>query len=655
MCNISIALTSLGNFKIYKWAVYRVYYPHKERRKKEQRKHMLVITNLGTLAALTPHISYCLQEHCNKPIFALNIFTPLSLSTIFNKKDSKKSKNSNKKLTKNINNIKEYTINIRKFTSKILEELIKTTRFYMDISTNGENECKMFQNKILEIADHHKDQDIAVVYLNGYDLSKEQANSGGEASELPYIGLYKVRFALKYFNEGSGKYINEIEIPGIIGISVIPLTGSYSVSYYKILFREKSLGSIRAFDNAVRASYVEALRFFLNSALSEITKSNNEEASSIDQDTVSLLVDTTHGINSVAAILNEVVHYSLPLMKYEILSRGLKLKNILFYNSDPFPHGLKDHINSLEYTKEANLSYYYRVLRDTTVSSLHSILMNLKELISKKDNIGQILSASYLIGNGLIHWGLYSLRKANQIPYNIVAKFVKVELIEESKKKELHINYTIPKNEITINEYTDVYKYCIARWLSYLVKEASDKLFEEDRYSTSRTIMNINKECLGNLATGNSNLECYSFKGLKSIIEVSKKSPWYKLLINELIDDVARIIYGVETEDKWIGKPLEEIRFLIPFEAININSQCILDQEISKSCDRIYIVKPLKKYLQYERRIRRNIIAHAGFTAVNKETFIVIGIKEGTGESDMKATGIAFCISDEFPFDILLK
>ena len=355
---------------------------------------------------------------------------------------------------------------------------------------------------------------------------------------------------------------------------------------------------------------------------------------------LTIIVDTTHGINNATTMMMEVFKESMPLIDYDTKRNNINKCTYLFYNSDPvIPRD-----NSLQITFENNISYYYTRTSSLPMKILTNKLINklLKDIIREKEKydekIVKILYNIYLINLGLVIWGVYGLNRIDKIDNQYKYSNI-IEINCQCYRSSINIIYKLRQFR------PNMFMILLTYWLYELLRESIEE------FSKEVIIKNLN--CWEKLIPNN-NVECYDFEKIKELlIEYSSDKPWKLKLIRDIINDSALLVLDNEIRE-WLNDPyrrlyyqtLENIFQLKEFDRkkscgdlLDVKSKCVGNVEY-------YCVTPMK-----EQRSLRNVIAHAGLTAVHRLVAFVFKdyIYEKEDKKERRCAFVGMCIAASFP------
>ena len=646
-------LSTLGDFSRYSPVFYRVFVEGEGSR---SRIPIVIATNVGPLALLAAHI-IDLRERYNGAghSFFLGFVTPITLSTV---------------IAKDVDDFRNLVTNPRVFLCRVSKDLVESIRFryqqvidfwqkYDDVERLcREKHCERIHyavNLEIEGCDSSKELEPIAYHIATEQLNKELNNSL-ELSSTSTMIVRKVKLEIIDLCSLIGRTSREkIEVPGYLGLFIVPQTGRYIGKNFVGLFREKSGDDVEVFVNVMRASYVRALRLATAFVCNKILNHGF--------DSVRVLIDTTHGLNIATSMLTQIVRDSLPLMGFELrkalANRSSKYSiRVYLYSSDP-ALGLHDkEFQSLKITVENNISYYFALEDVESVGTIGDVLRRVSSSILKTlrnyrgDHELKIferyLEALCMLNKGLVVWGLYTLDTLQEEP-RYVPTWLKIT-VKSAKENEMQVQLSIHSDKAgdlrALARVAD--KIEIGLWLTSLAKDVLREV--------SRMLRIEGVNCWSGVVD-DKNVVCYDLDKLKKLVtalnsehhdeevSISKVSIDF---MRELIEDLAKIILENEVKE-WIENASKRIQYFVP-PLFHIEEKKVSEarpcSEIlgEKKENHFYYLTPMKVQSN-----PRNVLAHAGLTAVHR--FVAIAF---TDTDDGKCRARAFCIAAPLPTGMII-
>jgi len=631
----------LGDFTKYRYAVYRVFYPRSD----GSRGRVLVVTNFAPLAMIAGNVyEYISDVGKEDNLIFLNIFAPITLASSIVKDD-----------TDYLKQFKDYIDDIDKLMDTLVTELAKHTSKWRDLKCANKELCEFLKNEIramMEKEGGRENMELILVDLENIKSIDETryTSSSCEKIELPRIKFYEAELVFKLIKNNDTL---EKRLKIYIGLVLVPLTGSFPIgnpkkSKYRVVFREASGKDIEVFNIVSKTICVDGIKRLIEKESSMLKKNSLKN--------VKILVDTTHGLNQLTVEVVNVFNEVSPLVYNEILSHDLELKKMLFYNSDPYPPGLRDDCESIEYTLKYNLSYYYLVEEISTLTTrLNKLLSETDTLLFKnRDSLGgfiDIIKGVYLLRHGLIPWGLSYIDSSQQVKDSYRAY---VELIKPSKPLTQLKDKTIVEIKYKcIERNPQLYTMAVSKWIASLMYRMVKKILEDENI---KLLIGDGTKCWeeGDTSIHLKYYRCYSLRGLKDLMFKKElaQTNWAVGLLRGIVEDTALIIYDRELKE-WGDDPLKRISYWLPHNVIfeRVKGEC---SQIfgKKQVEVTYCGRTVKAYCVTPMRIQdeiRNIIAHAGLTSVNRFVTALFTDRDG------KCEAFAICIPSSFPFSELKK
>ena len=591
-----LTLATLGNFFSYKTVVYRVYVP-KDRR----REPIRIATSFGPLAIIAANIVNTYNSNPeDRVFFHLVLFTPITLSTT-------------------LNNISPSLIKIR---IKNLEAL--ATRISKELHDHLKKDKSTLEK--CPVGFREEAYTVTVESNLGKDDIKPRDQSG-DLGKLPVTIDVNSKIIVEKVRGNT-----RIEADGKITIVLVPLTGSFTVCNKIILFREKRGKDAQIFSEIMLGSIIEGLR----GTMRKIDYNPSEE------ENVLLLVDTSHGLNSVTSIMLQAVSNTLPLIRYTVKSKGFNDLETRFYNSDPVLQTRNgDSCKTLVASIDNNVSYYYTGISS---SNLLTIVRTVGKLIKtrneSKDPIYDAIKGLVLLSYGLIPWGLYEISKYRMEEFSNKIHLARVS-IDEGKTQTIEVKYELER------EYRESpHLYVIGAWISELVVKAARNIEEHT------TTIKCGAEA---------RVKCYDIEYMKSLVEIDEKedtgNQWYLQFIRETMDRVTSIIVGNEIKE-WKENPYKRLTYIVSTQdesrdveyiKENMENYC-KDFPHNYSDENLCYICPTRKQENI-----RNIVAHAGLTSVIEEMAFVFEKIKADKDDKVKHRVKMICIGEKFPHNVLLK
>ncbi len=617
-----------GNFKRYSEVFYRVYVPSVG--SAQSRESVVVATNFGSLAITAANLYKHLEPEGEGDgyRFFLGLLVPITLSqSLLNAEEVCSFFSS------------EGGEGPRCLASKVIEELANKARSWCEDPKKEERLKKVVSSK--EVL-------VPKIEIRSSASGREHAVHSDVKRTLPAVEFTECNLDVEVLGKEEGMW----EVKGVMGVAIVPLTGSFKLSNGKmLLFREATRNVIQTYSELALATYLQAVRELLHEAIERLLGTSQSP-----EDNVRLLVDTSYGLNSATIAMFHAVTKSLPLIRYEILRHGTKEPEVLFYNSDP-AIGLNPS-NSLEQTAKNNISYYY-VHRKA--GSLKLVMEEVEDIIlsDNAENSGghetphrKVLRGLYLLSLGLIPWGLYEVETASEISKHGDWGNV-LEYETKEKEGEIEIRYKPASQQITPQL---AQKEILGLWLAALTKESVSRLIESNGSGEQLAIKEIPlPECRSNVEGKDDAVRCYNIRELKRKIAESNSpkdvtQEWWVSFINEVIGAVAGVVFEYEA-DVWLKNPARSLRHLIPQEYIK-KEVSSLNELINYVCpeNEEMCCLPNKDVRLNEQEEIRHVIAHAGLTTVHPHVRFLLEKRDGRNYS-LKW----FCIMRSFPFDELKK
>ncbi|NPB00128.1 MAG: CRISPR-associated DxTHG motif protein [Crenarchaeota archaeon] len=619
-----VNFSTLGAFTQYREVFYRVYVPPTEKSSK-QRKPLIVVTNFGPLAVVVANI--CSTSSINEGIsndflFNICLFVPITLSTLIDILDDN-----------------EFIKLIESRTDELLRRLIEgNVGLFEKINESFNNIMSWLKQQCF-----NREETIFVPLIEDFsEISNgEYAQYGTWCFNVwqLHVKIREIRIS-----KGDIDISNEIVSRGILTAGLVPLTGSFKLNtkcgrLSQAIFRDPGEGFIEDFYEASLCIYLSHLR----SCLDITYKMMN-----VQKKDLTIIVDTTHGINNATTMMMEVFKESMPLIEYDTKRNNINKCTYLFYNSDPvIPRD-----NSLQITFENNISYYYTRISSLPIRTLTNKLINrlLKDIIREKEKydkeLAKILYNLYLINLGLVIWGVYGLNRIGKI--NDRYKYLNIiEINCQCYRNSINIAYKLRQFR------PNMFMILLTYWLYELLKESIEG------FSKEVTIKGLN--CWGKLIP-NDNVECYDFEKIRELlIKYSNDKPWRLKLIRDIINDSALLIFDNEIRE-WLGRPYKRLYYQTLrniFKPRRIDKSKETCRQILKvrgksiSGKKYYCVTPMR-----EQGLLRNVVAHAGLTAVHRLVAFVFkddNNKKNDSEKKRRCVFVGMCIAAPFPESMIKK
>ncbi len=633
-------LSVLGDFTRYSPVFYRVYVP-----RERSREPVIIASNLGPLSVAIANL-YKLREENTDLVLKYILLAPLTLVSI---------------LSHNHEEITSLIDNPERLINKLVNNLIKNINEKYELINQWINtRLTQIPRDNRQSGDSIEEIEILAYRVAGDLNTKTLYNN----YDIPSVAIYPKTLNVDIYKISSkGIDKSSFNVKLILGVGLVPLTGSFSVDKgkLKLLFREEKRIYIEKFRGSLYTSYLQTIY--------SILRLFHRERDLGDDGIDRLIIDTTHGVNESTVIMTHVIHHILPLLYYELIrpSEESGKYRVLIYNSDP-AIGIGKDADALNNTYGFNISYYYQLIESTPkLSTIMSMIEQIiericidyknRELDKRNKVFIRGVIGLYLLYLGLIPWGLYhidqitseerdvleSLLMSNIITYKIDKKDGKDrECVEKSCKKHvLEIIYRIKSDE-QLHQGYERYIEAIGLWLILLLKKYLNELYNRIQGLIMKPI-----NCWTE-STSITRIQCYSLKELKSLVMADKKN---ELLYN-IISTTGRSIFEYEV-DNWFKDPFGRLIYQIPkifTRGMTSDKRCseiMRGGPVVRECGKhnYYCVTPM----DIQQNIR-NIIAHAGLTGVHRG----IGFIFSDGECE-KCDIKGVCIADYFPINLLCE
>ncbi|NPA23706.1 MAG: hypothetical protein GXO23_05385 [Crenarchaeota archaeon] len=610
-----LSISALGAFAIYGEVFYRVYIPPYEGSSK-QRRSILVITNLGPLALVVANLCDILPEKQvhEKTQFAMLFLVPFTLSTYV------KTQNEG-----------EFENLIKYHTEELLRRLIKS-----DNNDSLVEKVNKGYERIMEFLEEYRNSSGREERALVPRIRRLSEISGAEFNGKFIFKAWETELEVKDVKYGNGLHVtNSVVLKGILTAGLIPLTGSFRPNIAngkvsRITFRDPGEGSIEDFQEATLCIYLSHIRNFLNIVY------NNME---LECSNLKVIIDSTHGINNVTTTMVEVIKETIPLIAYDVKRSGVKTYDFLFYNSDPV--SFRD--SSLQLTLTNNVSYYYTRKRVPSIKVLVNKLVDqlLRDLPreykensdNKEDGIISLLYNIYLITIGLVLWGAYAINRTNIAYEKYTSVDTIIDIDTKNKGNEIEVNYKVR------NIRQNLTTLMLACWFYELLRDSV-------REFSSRTVISGLK-CWKDL---DKDTECYDLGKVREVLlNTSSERSWKLKFLREIIDSTALTILDNEISE-WFEDPYTRLYYqslnIFKLKKLKKGRSCGEVLNISKSDEDYYCVTPMK-----EQTSLRNVIAHAGLTAVHRLVAFVFKdeVIPNKEKSSVRCRFVGMCIAAPFP------
>jgi len=682
--HVVFAVATLGQFKKYSSVFYRVYLPSRD----ERRTSYVVASNLGILAITAAHL-HAARSNGGSGVeggarAVLLLLVPPTLPH-----------------DPNPGNVKGILNDPKEYLSTFWRELKKKIRedYYAIKKCIKENSS---------VAANLKENEVIAVNIDCEDNSEKRSSPPQQHKPelaLPYVVRVdgcKVRIERYVRGEAGFEESSVEEYPLTVYLGLVPLTGTYKHNNTLLIYREaqSSLEYLERFNDAVKAAYLNVIRIVGEDLASEKGSEEN-----ID---VKLLFDTTHGLNSMVAMLSQVKDLAAPLtaLTLELLSEGgYRVSEVLSYNSDPVTQQAPT-----QSTAKSNVSYYYTVdardawRRETGEAGvvawrLSQVLESVERLLGallssgsrerlesvRKSKFYRRVKGLYLISKGLIPWGLYEFEEHAEQDAAVCKHPITYKV--EERRDTLMVKYSV--NRDTCHPSDNILSGCsgcklsdvaVAGWIAELAvkglrspAEAGKSLLDTLKLEPSTSGGGVcwsRWEAPAGLREG-----CYTFSGVRAVLRGGagnlKGAAAAALgMLSSLIPGTTRLI--VENElDEFREKPEQRLYYMSPQGVFEIRreggrlagARCSSALRVAGVRARKRIFEGGSPGLKVESEGEevtaycvtpmtvqhniRNIVAHGGLTSVHR----LVGVAFVDDNGGCRAE--AFCIASPFPEDHL--
>nr|WP_287069798.1 CRISPR-associated DxTHG motif protein [Pyrobaculum sp.] len=462
----------------------------------------------------------------------------------------------------------------RKDNEEIGYEKLKTLEEY------GERVMESLLGKIKESEECKTDPSAVKLQIQGLGKGEPSQFSCSEKKSLPCEVVENVDLS-----DGNNRW------KGSLHLVLLPLVGAFR----NTVFREKSEKDIGKYPEALQAAIAYGLREF---------------ARRVKSRGGTLFLDTTHGINSLTAVVTRVVTQFAPVLAFE-----WEIESILLYNSDPVAPGR---------TRDIDVSYYYQ--NHPISGTLRALIYDIINALNSK------AKALLLLEYGLIHFALYEVKyreKCNTHEIQII-----VEPPELQEKGIYIVNYKIPFN---ISLYEIAYD-----WLLNLIESKIVEPMWCRTRSGANCLSYAGRRLCIDLEYIMSALKYEPEEGGRGASGDYCQSDEEKIgceLLRELIPPMARLVWFYEY-DQFKDNPGLRLQYLAP-GVLKSGEDKSLCERINNKCIQVLIPQA---------RVR-NVVAHAGLTGAAYGMAFIFELKEEKGNPDSKKECRLryVCVAESYP------